>query len=228
MAPASFPAFEVDAGATPGAPNPYPDVIGKVAFDPQTGSTHQHIEAAVLVRGYRTYSPATDSTFSKTGTGFSATAVVEPKKGFFLIGTTLISDGGGRYMIGQAPDLMINADASIATIGSTSAMGGVEVQVKPTTMVFGYYGTVRIDQAVGSDAGKPIGYGIPGATNANKSIEETTVGFNHSIFRQPRYGALQLIAQYSHVKRTPWSVPDGSPSSASVHMVYVTARYVLP
>ena len=226
--PTSFPAAEVDAGATPGAPSPYPDVIGKIAFDPQTGKTHQHVEAAFLVRGYRTYNPATDSTFSATGTGFSASAVVEPVKGLFLIGTTLISDGGGRYMIGQAPDFMVNGDASITTIGSTSAMGGVEAQVKRSTMLFGYYGTVRVDREIASDGGRAIGYGIAGATAANRSIEETTAGVNHAFFREPRYGALQLIVQYSYVTRKPWSVPEGTPSSARAHMVYVTARYVLP
>ena len=61
--------------------------------------------------GIRTYSPATDHTFSTTGTGVSVGAVIEPVKDVHLIGTTLVSDGGGRYMIGQAPDFMVNADA---------------------------------------------------------------------------------------------------------------------
>jgi len=226
--PASFPAAEVDSGSTPGAPSPYPDFVGKVAFDPRTGKRHQHIEGAVLVRGYRTYSPAGDRTFSATGSGFSLTGVFELAKGVHVIGTTLMSDGGGRYMIGQAPDFMVNADGNITTIGSRSGMIGVEAQVQPPTLVFGYYGTVRIDQEVASDAGKPIGYGVAGATGANRSIEETTAGVNHAFFREARYGAMHLIVQYSYVTRTPWSVPDGTASSAHLHMVYVAARYVIP
>ena len=226
--PASFPAAEVDTGTTPGAPSPYPDVIGKIAFDPQTGKLHQHIEAAVLVRGYRTYGPVANQTFSATGTGVSVSGVFQLAKGLHAIATTLVSDGGGRYMIGQAPDFIVNPDASITTVGSTSGMAGIEAQVKPSTMLFGYYGTVRIDQETASDAGKPIGYGIPGATGANRAIEETTVGFNHSFFREPRYGAMQLIVQYSYVKRTPWSVPVDTPSFAQAHVVYVNVRYVLP
>jgi hypothetical protein len=226
--PASFPASEVDNGTNPGAASPYPDVIGKIAFDPQTGNTRQHFEAAVLVRGYQTYSPSSDRTFTATGTGFSVGAVIEPVRNYRLIGNALISDGGGRYMIGQAPDFMVNADASIGTIGATSAFGGVEAQVRPMTMLFGYFGTVRVDQEVQSDGSRPIGYGTPGATAANKSIDEATAGFNHAFFRQPRYGALSLIVQYSYVTRKPWSVPDGTPSSARLHMLYVTARYTLP
>ena len=227
--PDGFPAAEVDAGNTPGAPSPYPDLVGKIAFDPQTGRTRQHIEGAVLLRRYRTYNPATDRTFSASADGFSVTGVFELVKGLHVIGTTLISDGGGRYMIGQAPDFMVNADGSITTIGSTSGMFGVEAQVRPPTMIFGYYGTVRIDQEIASDTdGGSIGYGTQGATGANKSIEETTVGANHAFFRNPNYGSMQLILQYSYVTRTPWSVPEGTPSSAHAHVFYVAARYVIP
>jgi hypothetical protein len=226
--PDSFPAVEVDTGSNTGAPSPYPDVIGKVAFDPLIGQTHQHFEAAVVVRGFRTYSPDTNATFWATGSGVSFGAVIEPVKNVQLIGTTFLSSGGGRYMIGQAPDFMVNADGSPATIGANSAMGGVEAQVRPATMLFGYYGTVRIDQKVAQDDGTPIGYGIPGSTSANRAIDETTVGVNHAVVREAGHGALHLIVQYSYVKRTPWSVPDGTPLNTHAHMVYVAVRYVLP
>jgi hypothetical protein len=122
----------------------------------------------------------------------------------------------------------VKADGSPSTIGSKSILGGVEAQVTPPTMLFGYYGTVRVDQQVAIDDGESIGYGIPGSTAANRAIDETTVGVNHAFFREARYGALLLIGQYSYVKRTPWSVPDGTPSNAHVHMVYIAVRYVLP
>jgi hypothetical protein len=93
--PDGFPAAEVDTGNTPGAPSPYPDLVGKIAFDPQTGRTKQHIEGAVLLRRYRTYNPATDRTFSASADGFSVTGVFELVKGLHVIGTTLISDGAG-------------------------------------------------------------------------------------------------------------------------------------
>ena len=226
--PASFPALEVDTGSTPGAASPYPDIVGKVAFDPQTGNTHQHVEAAVLVRGFRTYSPSTNQTFSSTGTGVSLGGVIEPVKAVHVIATALFSSGGGRYMIGQAPDFIVNADASTTLVGSTSVLAGVEAQVMPMLMVFGYYGTIRIDRVVATDNGKQIGYGIDGATAANHTIDETTAGFNYSFFKSPQRGALQLITQYSYLSRTPWSVPAGTPTSAHTHMLYVAARYVLP
>jgi hypothetical protein len=155
-------------------------------------------------------------------------AVIEPMKNVRLIGTGFWSSGGGRYMIGQAPDFMVNADGSPSTIGSTSALGGVEWQMTTPTMLFGYYGTVQIDQKIASDGGIPIGYGVPGSTSANRCIDETTAGVNHAFFRDASRGALHLIAQYSYVKRMPWSVPEGTPLNAHVHMLYVAVRYVLP
>ncbi|HEX5069460.1 MAG TPA: hypothetical protein VFV78_04525 [Vicinamibacterales bacterium] len=226
--PEAFPAGQVDAGSTPGAPSPYPDIIGKVAFDPNIGQRHQHLEAALVVRGFRTYDPVADTTFSTTGTGVSVGAVIEPVRNISLIGNAFWSSGGGRYMIGQAPDFMVNADGSPSPIGSTSVLGGVEAQVRPMTMLFAYYGTVRIDQKVASDAGTPIGYGVAGSTSANRSIDETTVGFNRALVREAAKGAVHLIFQYSYVKRTPWSVPDGAPTSAHAHMFFVSARYILP
>lgn len=226
--PASLPAGQVDAGSTPNAPSPYPDIIGKVAFDPVIGSRHQHVEAGFVVRGFRTYLPSSQATSSATGSGFTVGAVLEPTKTVHVIGTTFISSGGGRYMIGQAPDFMVNADASITTIGATSGLLGVEAQVVPTTMLFGYVGTVHVDRVTALDGTTPIGYGIDGSTTANHTIGETTVGVNHAVVRNPTHGSLLLIGQYSYVTRSPWAVPAGTPASAHVHMVYISARYVLP
>jgi hypothetical protein len=36
------------------------------------------------------------------------------------------------------------------------------------------------------------------------------------------------MVQYSNVQRTPFSVPAGTSSSATLNMVYVNVRYVLP
>jgi hypothetical protein len=95
-------------------------------------------------------------------------------------------------------------------------------------MVFGYYGSVHVDRVIGLDGTTPIGYGIDGSTAANRTIDETTAGFSDALFRDATRGALQLIVQYSYVSCSPWSVPAGTPASAHVHMVYVSARYSLP
>ena len=40
-------------------------------------STHQHIDAAILIRGFKTFNPATSATASATGTGGSVNVVLE-------------------------------------------------------------------------------------------------------------------------------------------------------
>jgi hypothetical protein len=227
--PAAFSSAEVDATGNTAAPNPYPDVIGKVAFDPQTGATHQHIEVVGLVRGFKTYNAATATSYSTTAHGAAINVNLEPLKGLHVIGNTFFSDGGGRYIFGLGPDFIVRADGSPSLVGARSSLAGVEYQARPKTMVFGYYGLAKFDQNVASDStGKPIGYGIVGSTAANGAIDETTVGINQAFFREARYGALQLMVQYSYLTRTPFSVPAGTPSLAKAHMVWASFRYILP
>ena len=57
---------------------------------------------------------------------------------------------------------------------------------------------------------------------------EGTIGFTQIFFRDPKIGGLQLMVQYSYVKRTPFSVAAGAPSFAKANMVFINIRYVLP
>ena len=97
------------------------------------------------------------------------------------------------------------------------------------TLAYGYYSWARVDQNVTVDAaGKPIGYGIAGSTAANHTLNEATLGITQTFFRDAKIGGMQLMIQYSKVKRTPFSVPAGTPDDATVNMVYVNVRYILP
>jgi hypothetical protein len=229
--PAAFPTFEVDAGTvTFAVPNPYPDISGKIAFDPKTGTTHQHVDAAVLVRGYKTFNPATSASFTQTGLGGSVNAVVEPVKNVRVAATTFFSNGGGRYIANTAfPDFVVNADESMTLVKSRSFIVGPEVQATPKTLLYGYYSDARADAETGLDLNaKPIGFGIAGSTSANRKVQESTVGITQTFFRDPKIGGMQLMVQYSYVKRTPFSVPAGTPADAHLSMVYVNVRYLLP
>jgi hypothetical protein len=233
--PAAFPAAELDSGASAigsssAAPNQFPDIIGKIAFDPKTGSTHQHIDAAFVVRGYKTFNPANSSTASETGTGESVNVVVEPVKNFKLIATNYFSKGGGRYIANEnIPDLVVNADQSLSTVKSWSGIYGVEVQPK-NTLLYGYYSVVRADALTGFDVNGTtrIGFGIPGSQSANQKVNELTLGVTQTLFRDPKIGGMQLMLQYSNVERTPFSAPVNTPSTAKLNMVYVNVRYLLP
>ena len=183
----------------------------------------------MLVRGYRTYGPVADQTFSTTGTGFSVSGVFELAKGVHAIGTTLVSDGGGRYMIGQAPDFIVNADASITTIGSTSGMAGDrgagEADHDAVRLLRYRAGSIR------GRLGRREAYRLRHSRRDRRQPRHRRRRRWASTMpssARPRYGSMQLIAQYSYVKRTPWSVPDGTPTQRASTCVYVNFRYVLP
>jgi hypothetical protein len=77
--------------------------------------------------------------------------------------------------------------------------------------------------------GKPVGYGFAGSPNGqNRAIQELTLGFNQTLWRNPRYGALNLMGQYEYLTRAPWYVASGSPKSAHDNTIYVNVRYTLP
>jgi uncharacterized coiled-coil protein SlyX len=74
-----------------------------------------------------------------------------------------------------------------------------------------------------------VGFGYPGSSSsANKSVQEPTLGWVQTLWRNPHWGALQIITQYSYVTRAPWFVAVNAPKNAHVSMVYADVRYVLP
>jgi hypothetical protein len=229
--PAGFPPGEVDTGASVNdVPNPFPDIIGKIAFDPKIGGTDQHIDAAVLVRNFKTYDLGTDTAFNKTAIGGALNAVIEPIPSVRLVATAFYSSGGGRYIANaNLPDFIVNQDASMTLVTTWSSLIGTEVQAGSKTSLYAYYSTAHADRAVTTDLdGSAIGFGVPGSTAANEQIAEATAGVTRTFFRDPKIGGIQFMAQYSHLRRTPFSVPTGTPTDASVNMLYFNIRYFLP
>ncbi len=233
--PTAFNAAQVDTGAsnlatTSPVPNLYPDIIGKVAFDPHIGSTHQHIDAAVLVRGYKVFNPANSNNNTATATAGSLNFILEPVPNFRLIATNYVSKGSGRYIANtNLPDFIVNADQSLSLIRTWSGIYGGEVTAH-NTLLYAYYSIAHADSNVVFDTNgtSRIGFGVPGSQIANRKIIEPTVGITQTLFRDPKIGGMQLYVQYSWVQRTPFSVPAGTPLTASTHMVYFDFRYILP
>jgi hypothetical protein len=234
--PAAFTAAEVNIGTSAIAsssptPNPLPDFVGKVAFDPKTGKTHQHLDAAVVLSSFKTYNATTDTKFSKMGTGESINVVLEPVRNFRLVATNFFTKGDGRYIANtNIPDFIVNPDFSLAPVKAWSGIYGPEIQATPKTLFYGYYSLSNVTQNTSVDANgtTPIGYGIANSQTPNKKIQEETVGVTQTFFRDAKIGGMQLMVQFSHLQRTPFSVPAGTPSSAKLNMLYVNVRYVLP
>jgi hypothetical protein len=236
--PAAFTAAEVDTTAASTQPNIFPDVIAKAAFDTKavTGLPW-HFELAGLLSSYKinTYTSAINTDSTAEGGGVSAAVDLELVKGLNFIGTGFYSYGGGRYLQGLAPDFIIKAPDSTGAYGiglvkSDSAILGLEYKAIPEDTVSAYWSTIGIGQRYNSlSNGSFVGYGYKGSANTNnKTIDEFTLANTYTFWKNPAYGALQLIGQVSYVDREPWYVAAGQPSKAGMTMVFLDLRYVLP
>ena len=215
--------------------NPYqgpqltPDFIGKIALDP---SSRFHAEVAGIVSTFKVINTANLSlgqTFTKAGGGIQVGLNGEIFKGFRLISTNFWGDGEGRYLFGQAPDVVLNASGNFNLLHAGGTVDGFEARAGKF-LLFAYYGGIYIAKDVAIDAnGKPVGYGYVGSANSqNKAIQEVTFGFNETLWANPRYGAINLIGQYEYLTRNPWYIAANSPDQTHDNTIYFDVRYTLP
>jgi hypothetical protein len=209
-----------------------PDIIAKVAFDP---SARVHFEVAGIERTFKIWNTTTGQPTSgqystKVGGGGSINANFEVVKNFRLIANNYWSDGGGRYIFGQAPDVVVHADGTLSAIHSGSTVSGFETVVNKNTLLYAYYGGIFIKKNVVVDAnGSLVGFGYRGSANSqNKAIQEFSFGFNQTLWKDPKYGALNLMGQYEYLTRNPWYVAVNAPKATHDNTIYINVRYTLP
>jgi len=210
-------------------PTVNPDFIAKIAFDP---TARFHAEVAGIESTFKIVNPNTlalGQYSTKAGAGIQAGINGEIFKGFRLITTNFWSDGGGRYLFGQAPDAAVTAAGTLSLIHSGGTVDGFEATIK-NTLLFAYYGGIYISKDVIIDAnGSKVGYGYLGSANSqNREIQEITLGFNQTVWRNPRYGAINMIGQYEYLMRAPWYVAPGTPEETHDNTIYFDVRYTLP
>jgi hypothetical protein len=222
---------QLDNGNTTlSVPGLHPDIIAKLAWDGHAGKRNVHAEIGGVLRTMKVYDPARLASFEATGGGGQANLNVEIFKNARLVTNNYYSDGGGRYIFGQAPDLIIRGDGTLSLVHAGSTVSGLEVQVKKS-LFYSYYGGVYIarDSAIDPATGARVGYGYAGSSNGqNRSIQEITMGFTQTLWKDPKFGALSFMTQYSYVFRSPWYVAPGQPASAQTNMVFADLRYTLP
>jgi hypothetical protein len=221
---------QLSTGSATSTPNVAPDFMTKIAFDGKPAGHQAHFEVAGLLRSFRVFNPTTNQHFSSAGGGGSVNASYELAKNFRLFTNNFASAGGGRYIFGQGPDVVVRPDGSLSLVRAYSTVDGLEVAPNPKWLLYAYYGGAYYGRSVylNSD-GKYVGYGIPGSASANRAIQEVTFGFQNNFWKSPQYGALMLAMQYSYILRAPWDVTDPTaPRDTHMHMGYVNLRYTLP
>src|SRR5712691_8266367 len=179
-------------------------------------------------------------------------------RNFMFVGSGMYGYGVGRYLIGMGPQFVVrpvtvaggvtctstgsgaaivvtgNCDVAASGVHSGDAIVGFEFRPHPKTQ-FGLYGGAAYFQRnffrdlTGGSAQPFIGFGFPGSSSsANRVIQEGTIDWTQTFWRNPQYGAVLLVMQSSYVRRAPWFVLAGAPKNAHLFVQYVSVRYVLP
>jgi hypothetical protein len=225
----TFAVSQVDTGSNSGAPNLHPDVQLKLAYDGKiAGGRSFHVEAAGVLRGFRIVRLDLSRDSIHGGAG-SLNANFELVKSLRLIVTSYYGAAGGRYIFGLGPDVIVRPNGDLSPVHSGSGIAGFEYQASPKSSLCAYYGVAYFGRNYSPSGSTYVGYGFPGASSsANRTIQEWTVGYTHTFWKNPHYGAIQLINQYSYLERAPWSAPASGPQQAHAHMLYNNLRFVLP
>jgi hypothetical protein len=217
----------------------FPDVIVKIALDP---SPKFHLEVGGVERQFRVAVNSTASNASPvvhqrlSGGGGFLNLNFQLFNGFRVLTNNFWSQAGGRYIFGQVPDLTVNPDGSLSPIKTSSTVSGIEYTHK-NTFLYAYYGGIYVYRDLGFVNGAEYGYGVDAtgagsnytaAITQNRMVQQGTVGFNQTFWRDNKYGALNLMGQYSYLTRNPWSVAAGNPTHAKLNLAFINLRYTLP
>jgi len=198
------------------------------------------------------------TTFSKhssVGGGGFGGLNLELLKNFRVLAYGYYGDGISRYFIGQGPQFVVapvpvgtGFDVVTSMVHSGGGYGGTEFNLGKKTQIGAYYGgfyfqrntfndltAAAIATPISCAPGLPainrpcIGFGgTNSANNNNRSIQEGSLVWVQTLWRNPQYGALQLINDASYTTRAPWFVPAGAPKNAHMFMDHLSIRYVIP
>jgi len=206
--------------------NHVPDVIGKIAFEPNIGGARPvHLEVYGLYRDYydrinigtNSLGYATgisNSDVSGGGVGAGAMVTVVPKL-LDVEGSVLTGTGIGRYGAAGLPDATLQPNGKIVPIPETMFMAGATLHATPALDVY-VFGGQESESAKPFDAGgKFFGYGNPAYVNAGclaevptggtaltctgnvKSVDQITAGFWDKVY-SGSFGYVRVGVQYSH------------------------------
>jgi hypothetical protein len=215
-------------------PNLTPDFIFKASFDSKLGGKAFHLDTAGLLRVFRNYDPTGSNPVSgheyAIGGGGNVDASLQLTGKVRYIIQAYGSSGGGRYIGGLIPDVVVQSNGSITPVPAYAWTSGFEIAPDKNAGYYIYYsGNYGERETVLDTAtGKLVGWGFPGASNgADRYIQEATGGYSRVVWKGENLGSVQIGIQYGYVWLSPWSAAGG-PSQAHTNMVFGQTRYNLP
>jgi hypothetical protein len=224
----SYAATQVDNGTVSTTPNVRPEIVAKIAYDTQVNGKALHFDLAGVSSQFRV-SPAAGTYYDAQGLSGAFDTSLEVAKNFRFIATTFYGYGGGRYLVGLGPDLAVGPNGSISPVHSMAGIAGFEYAPNPKSQFFAYYGGTYFDKNYTVvSPGNYLGFGFPGSSSANRQFQEPMFGYYYTFWKDPKYGALQIVTQYSYLTRAPWWVAPGTPSTAHTSMIFGSLRFTLP
>ena len=246
--PALFSTSQTDLNSSSGnnggataTPALHPDLIGKLAWDPQWLHRRWHFETSGLLTPVAILTPETITLSTKhkdtrEGGAFGVASNLEVAPSLHLIMTGFWSDGGGRYIGGLGPGFVVAQHGSTTApfeaqlVHSGSGVAGAEWRLRNTVSSFtfsaAYFGR---ESSIDPSTGKLVGYGFVGSSNSNnRALQEGTFATQTTLWKQAGYGSVQMITQSSWIRRAPWYAEPGKPMDAHVFSGWANLRYVLP
>jgi len=214
-------------------PNATPDFVVKGSFDGKLSGHTAHLDVGGLLRVFRNYAPFSGNGVSAhnyaVGGGGNANFTFEIVDGLRLVLDGFASSGGGRYIGGLVPDVIVRANGEISPIKSYSWVSGFEIAPNKATGLYAYFSGAygQRNTAIDTD-GSHIGWGFPGASNAaDRVVEEATGGYSRVLWSHEYLGSVHFGIQYAYLWLQPWASGTG-PTQGSANMVLTQVRYNLP
>jgi hypothetical protein len=235
---------QFDNGANAGAANRFPDILSKVAYDGDWSGRHFHAEITGFLTGAQaSVKPIGESSFKKrtaVGGGGQIAANYDLIPKLTLLVNAFWSDGGAHYLVATGPQLVVRpnaagTDVSLSMVHAGAGSVGLEWKASSQNAFAAYYALDYFgrnsfpDTTNTTNRGTIIGFGGSGSPNTNnRTIQQYTFDWIGTLWKHPKYGAVQFYTQYSYLTRAPWFMAPSSPQDAHLSMVYAGVRYVLP
>lgn len=217
-----------DAEFNPGiqlSVNQMPDVVGKIAWEPDFFDGNVHLEAVGILRQFYDRVGAsggskpqnTYANHTTTGGGGGVAGLIKVVPGLLDVQfDTLFGSGIGRYGSSQLPDTTYNTSGTLHPISENMEMAGITLHATPDFDVYVFGGREADSKALGKGS---VGYGNPAvdvtncssyndeyeissgvakACGANvQSVEQINVGLWDKLYNGD-YGSLRFGLQYSY------------------------------